>query len=1191
MRSEAGKKPTIGFICTWPVYQGTTIDRYAHSLIQGISAAADEYGCNLLLGCGFSATGNNPQRHSFWPVPGAGIDFVPVGPWNTDGLIIVPDELSETQSRYVRDLLAGGFPVIFTTPEGPGPVVTVNNTLGIRLAFTHLLEHGHRQIAFIAGHSGRDGDSEERLRAYREALCAAGLPENPRLVEFGEHRKDGGTQAMRKILATGEPFSAVIASNDLSCLGIIEVLKESGFRIPQDVAVIGFDDILDARSLSPSLTTIRHPTFTLGYQAVVMLMEYVHGEQRGFKRVVVPPRLIIRQSCGCRPAESSLLIPSMIPKTKSVICLADLAREMAEASLIEARNSLLEDLESQSASFLNAFAKSLEHEDAEPVITEVGRLLTWTDERGEDAHVWQAGTAVLYQKMNALISLASGRNQAFAASLLDHVRLEISDQIQRQTTRSMLEHMDMMAQLGLMTAELLAAMDITEAAEILTRHLPSVGIKNALVALYEPDGEDKVSRGVVLFGAGLSASHNGQHFESRKIPISDIYPTTEALHLTILPLDVDNETSGFVAFNAPNPELCAAIVHNLIAALRISRLYRDALEGQRMAEEANKLKNRFLSMVSHELRTPLSLIVGLSDMVLRDQNEKVTLSQHVTQDIEQINLSAQHLGRLIGDVLDLASSEAGRLRILHEPLDLMEVLCVAVKIGEQMAHERGLTWNAQLPRQGPSVIGDRTRLRQVTLNLISNAVKFTSEGQVVLHVTVEDKQVVVSVSDTGIGISPDEQEAIFHEFYRSERTIPSGYGGLGLGLTISKQLVEQHGGKIGVRSPGDLGSGSTFFFTLPIESKASTQANLNPTLALAGSTVLVLTERSDPADLLCTFLCEHGFDIRICCVDEQTDWLLTVIAAPPAALIMGNHLATREGWAIMGMLKRQPATEHIPVLAYSLDTENDRGEFLELNYSQKPLRPEQLAEELVRYCQPETGQHTVLVVEDDPNILDLHSRMVKQIGCKAIVAHNGREALKAIERDKPDLILLDLMMPEMDGFAVLDTLRKNETMRNIPVIVLTARLLSEADLERCNRGVSAILSKGLLNTTETLSLIEAALARKHTLGKATQQLVRQAMACIHTRYAEPLSREDIARHVGITADYLTDCFRQELSITPMTYLRRYRIRQARELLETTDFSIMQVALEVGFSEGAHFTRTFQFEVGMTPRAYRSGKRG
>jgi len=325
-------------------------------------------------------------------------------------------------------------------------------------------------------------------------------------------------------------------------------------------------------------------------------------------------------------------------------------------------------------------------------------------------------------------------------------------------------------------------------------------------------------------------------------------------------------------------------------------------------------------------------------------------------------------------------------------------------------------------------------------------------------------------------------------------------------------------------------------------------------------------------------------------VDERSDWLAEVIALPPAALIIGNHLAAREGWAIMGMLKRQPSTEHLPVLAYSLDVDNDRGEFLELNYSHKPLRPEQLADELARYCHPDKEQHTVLVVDDDAGILDLHSRMVEEIGCQAITARNGREALKRVDADQPDLILLDLMMPEMDGFEVLEALRQNEHWRDIPVIVLTARQLSEADLERCNRGVAAILSKGLLSTTETLGLIEAALARQQALGKATQQLVRQAMACIHTHYAEPLSREDIARHVGINADYLTDCFRQELSITPMTYLRRYRIRRARELLETTDLSIIQVALEVGFSDGAHFTRTFQREVGVTPRTYRRGKR-
>ncbi len=819
--------------------------------------------------------------------------------------------------------------------------------------------------------------------------------------------------------------------------------------------------------------------------------------------------------------------------------------------------------------------------------TGLQHLFDWIEAHGEDAYAWHTAFSTLRRGLPNLITADSSADLGFADTLVDRARLVVAEIAQRQATEVLLRHMDTSNRLGLMTSQLLAAMDVSDSTSILEEHLPQLGIQHALVALYSARDDDPVSNSTILLGTNLSGNRRGYQFLTREFPPVGLYPSDLAFQLVILPLLIDEHTTGFVALSASDLELCAAIVHNLAAALRTSQLYRDALEGRKLAEEANRLKSRFLSMVSHELRTPLSLIVGLSEMILREQQEP---SGAALRDIEQINISAQHLARLIGDVLDLASSEAGQLRILREPLDLAEVLNVAVKIGEQMAHEKGLEWEAQLPSRGPFVIGDRTRLRQVTLNLISNAVKFTPAGRVALKVTVADQEVLVSVSDTGIGIPPAEKDTIFHEFYRSERSIQSGYGGLGLGLAISKQLVEQHGGRIGARSPGDLGSGSTFYFNLPVAPALLLQAGISSSSVAHAYSVVVLTEHADPAERLCSYLRERGFVLRKYCVDEQVEWLSDVLAAPPAALILGDRLAAREGWAILGTLKRQPSTEHIPVLAYSLDEAHDQGELLELNYLHKPLRLEQLAEELQFYF-PGMEQHVVLIVDDDPGILDLHSRLVEQIGCRAITARNGHEALEVIEHTRPDLILLDLMMPEMDGFAVIEALQARETMRNIPVIVLTARLLSEADLERCNRGVSAILSKGVFSTTETLNHIESALTRQHTLGKATQQIVRQAMACIHTRYTESLNREDIARHIGVSADYLTDCFRQELGITPMIYLRRYRIRQARELLETTDLSIMQVALDVGFSESAHFTRTFQREVGMTPRAYRSAKRG
>jgi signal transduction histidine kinase/DNA-binding response OmpR family regulator len=866
---------------------------------------------------------------------------------------------------------------------------------------------------------------------------------------------------------------------------------------------------------------------------------------------------------------------------------------MGEAVLVEAQHSSLEGVEPLCVQLLRAFSQSLTRNDPQPFDGALQQLVDWLDAHNEDANAWQAAFSTVRGALNEVLAEVPQAALDFADALIDRARLEIAEQVQRQATDALLRHMEMSNRLGLMTSQLLTMLDTSESASVLAYHLPQLGLQHVLVVAYTPRDDDPAARATILLDAGLAATHVNASFVTREFPPFGLYPAARPIQLAVLPLIIDEYTSGFVAFSATNLDPCAAIVHNLAAALRMSRLYHEAVEGRQLAEEANRLKSRFLSMVSHELRTPLSLIVGLSEMVMSEQHETSVLPDTTVRDIAQINASAQHLARLIGDVLDLASSEAGQLRILREPLDLAEVLRVAATIGEQLAHEKGLMWRADLPAHGPWILGDRTRVRQVALNLISNAVKFTSVGTVALRVMVDEQQATITVSDTGIGIQLADQARLFREFQRVERTVQAGYSGMGLGLAISKQLIEQHGGTIGVRSPGEFGTGSTFFFTLPIISLNVPQSDRTLPAMKHSNCVIVLADRAEAADRLGDFLSEHGFEVQLCRIDQTTDWLARLIAATPLAVILDEELATREGWAIIGLLKRQPATERLPILIYSLDTEHDHGELLELNYLHKPLRAEQLAQELARYggtSEANAGQRTVLVVDDDPNILDLHCRLVERSGCRALRAQHGRAALDVIEHTLPDLILLDLMMPVMDGFEVLDALRANEATRSIPVIVLTARMLSDADIERCNRGVAAILSKGLFDSRETLKHIEAALDRQRTLGSATQRLVRRAMAFIHAHYAEALSRDEIASHVGISADYLTDCFRQELGITPVTYLNRYRLLQARELLENTDLKITQIALAVGFSESAHFTRTFQREVGVSPRAYRQGKR-
>ena len=267
------------------------------------------------------------------------------------------------------------------------------------------------------------------------------------------------------------------------------------------------------------------------------------------------------------------------------------------------------------------------------------------------------------------------------------------------------------------------------------------------------------------------------------------------------------------------PGLRAQISAALQGALLTQRnleLYREAVVARQAAEEANQLKSRFLSTVGHELRTPLTLIVGTLEMMLQHRSADAARSPTSwLHDIECVHGSARHLSRLIGDVLDLARSQAGELRLVRQPLDLRAVLADVAVLARPLVEEKGLAWRFDMPESLPFVSGDRTRLHQVVLNLVSNSAKFTDRGEVALTVALGQDEVTVSVSDTGLGIPVEDQATIFDEFHQSQRTMQRGYGGMGLGLAISRHLVELHGGRLGVRSAGARGDGFDFLLRTP----------------------------------------------------------------------------------------------------------------------------------------------------------------------------------------------------------------------------------------------------------------------------------------------------------------------------------------------------------------------------------------
>jgi signal transduction histidine kinase/DNA-binding LacI/PurR family transcriptional regulator/CheY-like chemotaxis protein len=1182
--SEGKRRATIGVLLGAQAYYGTILGNYVGPVFHGICSAAQDYGCNLLLSCGMAHS--TVVAHPAWPVPSSDVDFVPVGPWNADGLIVINPLLAEARSRYIQELIEAGARVTFISSGENGPVVTVDNEGGIRQAIAHLIDHGHRSVAFIAGYP-RDtgGDSDARLKAYRATVEAHGLAADPDLIVYGRHAIDGGMRAMQQLLDSPVSFTAVVASNDESAIGAMRVIESSGLRVPQDIAIIGFDDSLEALTQVPPLTTLHYSPAEMGYQALELLLEYISEPGKEDEVVTIPARLVVRQTCGCKPGAeiapaTDAALPSISYSGRST-AMAQIVQAMTESAMAEAQSLSLEEVHVLSSRLVEAFVSSLKSREADAYHRELDEILLRTEAVDEDAHIWHATVSTLEGSLDLL--LQAGRLSMMeeqANRMLRRGRIAISESVRRQFRRYVVDRRWTSDRVGLLNAGLLTAMDEAQIFEMLAEYLPQMGIDHTDVAFFEPEGDD--AEAWSRLRPVVPHKKTDLRFPSRQFPPSGLY--REPFSLALLPLAKLEKRVGFAVFDTVNLEMCATIVWHLITFFKVARLYKEATEGRRLAEEANRMKSRFLSVVSHELRTPLSLIAGLSGIVMQRVAEGAEVDR---QNLEAIRASAKHLDGLIRDVLDLARDETGQLKLMCEPLDLAEVLRPVIEVGEQLTGEKGLGWQCGIPSDLPRVWGDRTRVRQVVMNLVNNAVKFTDCGQVTLHARAGEGDVTVTVSDTGLGIPLDEQERIFDEFRQCERTAARGYGGLGLGLAICKRLVELQGGEIGVRSSGEEGEGSTFRFTIPRldEAVCGDMASVEP----GGQRVLLGVGRHDEEGVLYKHLVRQGVDVHVLGIDRIQDWA-PQLSTPPSLVVLDKEVANGHAWEILQFLRQNPTAKDVPVVFYALEEGGDKGAVMELDYLPKPIGLTELVQALERQgLTDQCGKEkTILVVDDEPYFLEMYARMVQAWSpvIRVLKARNGREALEQIRQGRPDLVLLDLMMPELDGFQVLEIMRGETASCDIPVIVLTGQVLTQEDMVRLNAGVVSVLQKELFSVDEILSQIRIVLQRSKNVSGVVQSLARRAAAYVHTHYEEPVSLEDVAEHIGVSKEHLARCFREEMGVTLVTYRNRYRVARAKTLLREKEKRVVDVAMEVGFSSSAYFCRVFKQEVGQSPQAYR-----
>lgn len=1168
-------RPTIGILAGWQFYRTATNLSYLAPVFRGISRAAQDLECNLIFGCGIgpSASPSDPLRPA-WPVPSPDVDFVPIGPWNTDGILIANPLHTQERSDYVQELIAKEHPILFIGSGENGPMIVADNSGGIQEAMRHLVDHGHQQIAFIAGSlEDMEGDSGDRLSAYQGFLESNHLDVNPLRVAYGRHVYDGGYSAMKQILESKVPFTAVLASNDESALGAMQALEESGRKIPQDIALIGFDNRLEGAVHEPGLSSVHVPLFNMGHQALRMMCLHLEGKAELVGTTKVDTRLVARMSCGCGEHDGRLERVDDDAKQP-------LVKKMLTAVLNQAHGFTDDELESFCLQLVDSFTDSLHQGDGSKFQNNLLDILRKTATVDDDVHIWEDAISILITGFEDDAEATVG--------ILDNARMMISMQAQRQYRNYVLDERQVSSQLSLLTDRLLGALYESQIYDVLSNHLLNLGVQTALLAIFEPEGDDLVAWSTLR--NVIAPDQPQARFPSREFPPQGVFAEEHSSILTLIPLVSRTGQLGYMVFGSEPLDLYGAIVQQLGGAFNTARLYLEAVEGRQLAEEANRMKGRFLSTISHELRTPLSLIVGLSGILLQENEDGSSpLPESAQRDVERIHAYSQHLGGLIGDVLDLASSDAGQLRLNQDILELGDVLNLISESGRQLAMDKGLSWQADIPESGPWVLGDRTRLRQVALNLVNNAIKFTASGGVTLHVETGKEQVMVSVHDTGLGISPEEQETIFNEFDRSQRSVLLGYSGLGLGLAICKRLIEMHGGKVGVRSTGEEGDGSTFYFTLPIVPPPADRSRQKNETPKDKRVIIVVTDQLEASEDLLHQLQGQGFKVRVLGMETSLSWLSGLFEMKPDAVLLDAGLVSEHGWDALRAVKENQAVGNIPVLFYR--SSQDEGAILELEYLTKPIELDALTRMLdQQWLMSATDRpvRTILVVDDEPNTLEMHARIVQSHSSsnRVLKVRHGREALKILEQETVDLVLLDLQMPEMDGFEVLENMRRDERMRKIPVVVVTGQVLDEADMSRLNQGVTAVLEKGLFSIDETVSHISTALERKRRLSDEARRLVRKAMAYIHEHYAESLTRKEIAQHVSIAEDHLTFCFRQELGTTPIKYLQRYRVNQARRLLLESDKMITEIAHLVGFSDGSYFSRVFHRETGMSPEKFR-----
>ena len=552
--------------------------------------------------------------------------------------------------------------------------------------------------------------------------------------------------------------------------------------------------------------------------------------------------------------------------------------------------------------------------------------------------------------------------------------------------------------------------------------------------------------------------------------------------------------------------LSRALIMGEILRRQAEREHLSATAARDEAEEANRAKSTFLANMSHELRTPMNAIIGYSEMLI-EESPDLEPSEFVP-DLQKILAAGKHLLGLINDVLDLSKIEAGKTTLYLEEFLIASVVDEVVATVNPLIQKNGNRLALDILPDIGSMRADLTKLKQCLLNLFSNAAKFTSNGSIALKVSAGvstpvasgieqdcvlagDDLIIFSVSDTGIGMTPEQLERVFESFSQADDSTTRKYGGTGLGLAISRRFSRMMGGDITVDSV--VGEGSTFTLSVPrsvpdpalvlpellqAQSALVVEADPAPPAVAPRAVVLVIDDDPSVCELASRALVHHGYEVHTAA--NGNAGLTLARKLHPDVITLDVMMPGMDGWSVLQQLKSEPELSSIPVVMMSMLDVEDLTQAMGAAASvSKPVAAQQLNALLDRIVASENSQPSrLLVVEDEPATAAMMQRMLEKQGWQVDHASNGHEALVMVANRRPRLILLDLMMPEMDGIAFLEQLRRNPLADSIPVLVVTAKTLTDRERSLLHQRVSTVIAKGSFTAVSLTEQINAILGSR-----------------------------------------------------------------------------------------------------------------